>query len=175
MPNGRNGGKWRNRRQKQNKNEKGGRTVVTAAPALFAFIGSVSSFVGLSASRWAFAPLRFGNGCFRIGQRKPIIRTHLLSEKGSDYMGLVPLTGVEPVRYRYRGILSPLCLPYTIVYHTPAIKSRPARKKKGTSACFAIRKQPAQATRLPNPHCRPVLWPYAGEGGYPFPLAVSFP
>ncbi len=24
---------------------------------------------------------------------------------------LVPLTGVEPVRYCYRGILSPLCLP----------------------------------------------------------------
>ena len=24
---------------------------------------------------------------------------------------LVPLTGLEPVRYRYRGILSPLCLP----------------------------------------------------------------
>ena len=24
---------------------------------------------------------------------------------------LVPLTGVEPVRYFYRGILSPLCLP----------------------------------------------------------------
>ena len=24
---------------------------------------------------------------------------------------MVPLTGLEPVRYRYRGILSPLCLP----------------------------------------------------------------
>ncbi len=24
---------------------------------------------------------------------------------------LVPMTGLEPVRYRYRGILSPLCLP----------------------------------------------------------------
>ena len=24
---------------------------------------------------------------------------------------LVPLTGLEPVQYRYRGILSPLCLP----------------------------------------------------------------
>lgn len=23
----------------------------------------------------------------------------------------MPLTGLEPVRYRYRGILSPLCLP----------------------------------------------------------------
>ena len=24
---------------------------------------------------------------------------------------MVPVTGLEPVRYRYRGILSPLCLP----------------------------------------------------------------
>ena len=24
---------------------------------------------------------------------------------------MVPLTGLEPARYRYRGILSPLCLP----------------------------------------------------------------
>ena len=24
---------------------------------------------------------------------------------------MVPLTGLEPVQYRYRGILSPLCLP----------------------------------------------------------------
>ena len=24
---------------------------------------------------------------------------------------MVPMTGLEPVRYRYRGILSPLCLP----------------------------------------------------------------
>ena len=26
-------------------------------------------------------------------------------------MNLVPVTGLEPVQYRYRGILSPLCLP----------------------------------------------------------------
>ena len=26
-------------------------------------------------------------------------------------INMVPLTGLEPVRYRYRGILSPLCLP----------------------------------------------------------------
>ena len=70
----------------------------TAAPALFAFMGSASSSGGLSAWRWVCAPPRFGSGCFRIGQRKPIIRTHPLSEKGSDYMGLVPVVGLEPTR-----------------------------------------------------------------------------
>lgn len=88
MPNGRNGGKRRSGRQKQNKNEKGGRTVKTIAPALFAFMGSAFSSEGLSASRSACAPPRFGSGCFHIGQRKPMIRTHPLSETGSDYMGL---------------------------------------------------------------------------------------
>ena len=82
--------------------KKGGRTVETAAPALFAFMGPASSFVGLSASRWASAPLHYGSGCFRIGQRKPIIRTHLLSEKGSDYRGLVRLKGLEPTRVSAR-------------------------------------------------------------------------
>ena len=36
---------------------------------------------------------------------------------------LVPLTGLEPVRYCYRGILSPLCLPISPqrqrIYYTP--------------------------------------------------------
>ena len=31
---------------------------------------------------------------------------------------MVPLTGLEPVRYRYRGILSPLCLPIPQQRHT---------------------------------------------------------
>ncbi len=82
----------------------------TAAPALFAFMELASS-VGLSVSRWASVPPRFGSGYSRIGQSKPIIRTHLLSEKGSDYMGLVPVAGVEPARCRHRGILSPVRLP----------------------------------------------------------------
>ena len=76
--------------------KKGGRTVETAAPALFSFMGSASSSVGPSALRWASAPPRFGSGCFRIGQRKPIIRTHPLSEKGSDYMGLAGANTLEP-------------------------------------------------------------------------------
>ena len=44
---------------------------------------------------------------------------------------LVPLTGLEPVQYRYRGILSPLCLPippqrrlsFIIAQDLPAVKS----------------------------------------------------
>ncbi len=105
------GGKSRDRRTTEGKDKKGGRTVSTAAPALFAFMKSVSSSGGLSASRWACAPPRFGSGCARTAQRKPIIRTHPLSETGSDYMGLVPVAGLEPARHRWRWILSPLRLP----------------------------------------------------------------
>ena len=111
MPNGRSRGRRRGRRPKRRSNEKGGRTVQTAAPALFAFMGSLSSSVGLSAWRWACAVPRCGSRCFRNGQRKAIIRTHRLSETGSDYIGLVPVTGLEPVRCRHRWILSPLRLP----------------------------------------------------------------
>ena len=111
MPNGRSRGRRRGRRPNRRSDEKGGRTVQTAAPALFAFMGSLSSSVGLSAWRWACAVPRCGSRCFRNGQRKAIIRTHLLSETGSDYIGLVPVTGLEPVRCRQRWILSPLRLP----------------------------------------------------------------
>ena len=96
MPNGRSRGRRRGRRPKRRSNEKGGRTVQTAAPALFAFMGSLSSSVGLSAWRWACAVPRCGSRCFRNGQRKAIIRTHRLSETGSDYIGLVRATGLEP-------------------------------------------------------------------------------
>ena len=99
MPNGRSRGRRRGRRPKRRSNEKGGRTVQTAAPALFAFMGSLSSSVGLSAWRWACAVPRCGSRCFRNGQRKAIIRTHRLSETGSDYIGLVRVTGLEPVRH----------------------------------------------------------------------------
>ena len=78
--------------------KKGGCTVSTAAPALFAFMESASSFGGLSVSRWACVPPRYGSGYAQTSQRKPIIRTHPLSEKGSDYMGLVPVVGLEPTR-----------------------------------------------------------------------------
>ena len=42
----------------------------------------------LSAWRLASAPPHYGNAYSQISQRKPIIRTHPLSEKGSDYIGL---------------------------------------------------------------------------------------
>ena len=98
MPNGRSNGRRRGRRPKRRSDEKGGRTVQTAAPALFAFMGPASSSVGLSAWRWAFASPHFGSKCFRSGQRKAIIRTHHRLEIGSDYIGLVPVVGVEPTR-----------------------------------------------------------------------------
>ncbi len=45
-------------------------------------------------------------------RNKQIIRTHPRQGiTGSDYIALVPLTGIEPVRILLRGILSPLCLP----------------------------------------------------------------
>ena len=115
MPNGRSRGRRRGRRPKRRSNEKGGRTVQTAAPALFAFMGSLSSSVGLSAWRWACAVPRCGSRCFRNGQRKAIIRTHRLSETGSDYIGLVPVVGLEPTRCRHQRILSPSRLPF---HHT---------------------------------------------------------
>ena len=78
--------------------KKGGCTVSTAAPALFAFMGFASSSGGLSVSRWACVPPRYGSGYAQTSQRKSIIRTHPLSGKGSDYMGLVPVAGLEPAR-----------------------------------------------------------------------------
>ncbi len=46
---------------------------------------------------------------FRYKQK---IRTlFLLGKFGSDFSGLVPVTGLEPVRCCHRGILSPLRLP----------------------------------------------------------------
>ena len=50
---------------------------------------------------------------------------------------MVPLTGLEPVQYRYRGILSPLCLPIPpqrrllsiIAHQRPAVKSIEGKSK----------------------------------------------
>ena len=68
------------------------------APRLFAFIWISSFSVVLLAWRSVCASLRCGNRCFRNGQRKQIIRTRLLLETSSDYIGLVPVVGVEPTR-----------------------------------------------------------------------------
>ena len=78
------------------------------APRLFAFIWISSFSVVLLAWRSVCASLRCGNRWLRNGQRKQIIRTHLLSETSSDYIGLVRETGLEPVRD----------------YHTPLKRAR---------------------------------------------------
>ena len=54
--------------------------------------------VGLSAWRWACALPRCGSRDFRISRRIPKTRTRPQSETDSDFVGLVRLTGVEPVR-----------------------------------------------------------------------------
>ena len=72
------------------------------------------------------------------------------------FPSMVPVTGLEPVRYRYRGILSPLCLPipphrrtsaigripYVLVYvkcFSPITKNFDEKKKGniGTPAAYA--------------------------------------
>ncbi len=58
---------------------------------------------------------------------------------------MVPLTGVEPVRYRYRGILSPLCLPIppqrhnVFVWNTHSIITHFSLAVKHSSAIFFAR------------------------------------
>lgn len=88
LPNGRSGGKRRSRGTKQNKDAKGGRSRFHGAPALFAFMGTVSSSGGLSAWSSACASPRCESRWFHGGQRKQIIRTHHRLEIGSDYIGL---------------------------------------------------------------------------------------
>ena len=127
MPNGRSRGRRRGRRPKRRSDEKGGRTVQTAAPALFAFMGSLSSSVGLSAWRWACAVPRCGSRCFRNGQRKAIIRTHRLSETGSDYIGLVREAGVEPARPCEHWHLKPASLPIPPLAQVAELRCSSAR------------------------------------------------
>ena len=62
----------------------------------------ISFSEALSVWRSASVPVHFGSGYAQISRRKPIIRTHLLSEKGSDYVGLVRLKGLEPTRIAAR-------------------------------------------------------------------------
>ena len=89
--------------------QQNGGGITTIPPSRFAL--SVSSSGGLSAWRWACALPRCGNRNSRISRRIPKIRTRPQSETDSDFVGLVPVTGVEPVRCRQRWILSPLRLP----------------------------------------------------------------
>ena len=71
----------------------------------------ISFFAALAAWRLLSAPVRFGSGYPQISRRKPIIRTRLLLEKGSDYMDVVPVVGLEPTRCCHQRILSPSRLP----------------------------------------------------------------
>ena len=84
---------------------------MTSVVILWAF-----SSVGLLAWKWEECGSRWGSRPARIARNKQIIRTHLpQGRSGSDYIGLVPVTGLEPVRHRWRWILSPLRLPF---HHT---------------------------------------------------------
>ena len=76
--------------------QKNGGGIVVIPPPRFTLPASFS--VGLSAWRWACALPRCGSRDFRISQRIPKIRTRPQSETDSDFVGLVRLTGVEPVR-----------------------------------------------------------------------------
>ena len=56
-------------------------------------------------------PKNMPPACFLNGLSSPTIYD---TKKRTPRWGvrfLVPLTGLEPVQYHYRGILSPLCLP----------------------------------------------------------------
>ena len=77
----------------------------------FLIIQSLTFSVDLSTWSWVFVLSRCGNKDVRSAQRKQIIRTHLLSETSSDYIGLVPKAGLEPARRCRPGILSPVRLP----------------------------------------------------------------
>ena len=99
MLNGRSKGNWKSRRSRQSKDErKGGRTVKTAASAFFCVYGIIASSEGPSAWRQTCALPRCESRYFHTDRKKPIIRTHLLSETSSDYIGLVPVVGLEPTR-----------------------------------------------------------------------------
>ena len=82
----------------------------TATP--FLFTQSFVSFVGLSAWIPGAASHHWGRNCSR---NRAIIRTRhrqeLAAVVGSDYMGLVPLVGLEPTRHCWQRILSPPRLP----------------------------------------------------------------
>ena len=61
---------------------------------------------------------------------------------------MVPLTGFEPVRYRYRGILSPLRLPVSPQRHRKIIaKRRQEVKRVGTLRKNSFGKDCAQTGR----------------------------
>ena len=86
MLNGRNKGKRRSRRPKQNKDiAKAGCHHIRMTPCLFAFIWFSSVSVALLAWWRACASLHWENRCSHNGRRKQIIRTRLLYPIGSKF------------------------------------------------------------------------------------------
>jgi hypothetical protein len=62
-------------------------------------------------------------------KNRPVWAPTCFCPKNTQNFGLVPLTGLEPVRYCYRGILSPMCLPIPpqrrlLAYHTAVWRRR---------------------------------------------------
>ena len=79
---------------------------VTAAVTSVVILWAFSS-VGLLAWKWEECGSRWGSRLARIARNKQIIRTRpRLGRTGSDYIALVPVTGLEPVRCCQRWILS---------------------------------------------------------------------
>ena len=58
---------------------------------------------------------------------------------------LVPLTGVEPVRYHYLGILSPVCLPISPqrLTNTLLYSQSPPKSRKSAAAAWAKKSSPS--------------------------------
>ena len=84
---------------------------VTAAVTSVVILWAFSS-VGLLAWKWEECGSRWGSRLARIARNKQIIRTRpRLGRTGSDYIGLVPVMGVEPIRCHHQRILSPSRLP----------------------------------------------------------------
>ena len=94
--NGRSEVKCRCKGTNRRNRSKGGHTINTAVGP-FCIYKVFSS--GLEA---ASTGLRCISMWPRSSQRKAIIRTHLLSETSSDYIGLVRLKGLEPTRIAAR-------------------------------------------------------------------------
>lgn len=137
----------------------------------------LSSFsVAPLAWRWAFASPRCGSRRFRNGQRKQIIRTHHRLEIGSDYIGLVPVVGVEPTRViSTRDFESPSsAIPthrriarYIIPYSRPKIKRQSFSRPKSP---WPGQTRPPHYPRILPPHlCPAVTDPGAVFRGQPPP------
>ena len=83
---------------------------VTAAVTSVVILWAFSS-VGLLAWKWEECGSRWGSRLARIARNKQIIRTRpRLGRTGSDYIGLVRATGLEPARF-WQWNLNPPSLP----------------------------------------------------------------